>query len=83
MKKFDLKKGSKIQSLHFSKEFFTKTEAKKWAKKNGFVSAKVDTTPHEFRLRQYSPTHIRIVGQSEIYPGVLAIFGFAKSGYSF
>lgn len=83
MKKTKIKKGSRIQSLLFSKEFFGKSEAKSWAKKHGFVYAKVDTTKNYHRLRQYSPTHIKVVGTNEIADGVLAVYGLPKKGYSF
>jgi len=83
VKKGSAKKGIKVQSLHFAKDFFTKAQAKAWAKKHGFVYAKVDTTPHEHRIRQYPPRNIRVVGQKELADGVFGIFGFPKSGYSF
>jgi len=83
MKKVKLKKGSMIQSLHFSNEFFSKSGAKKWAKKHGFTVDKIDTTKNEFRIRQYSPKNITVVGQGELADGLFAIYGKPKKGYTF
>ena len=47
--------GSDVQSLLFDKDYFTKSTAKKWAKKHGFRYGKVHTTGRYHRLRQFAP----------------------------
>jgi len=48
-----------IQTLIFSKDKFTKQQAKKWAKNHGFKSSNVDETSKSFRLRQKEPTEFK------------------------
>lgn len=51
------KKGSKVQSLIFSKDVFKDAaSAKSWAKGHDFRSDKVDETENSFRLRQFDPS---------------------------
>lgn len=47
--------GTEIQTLIFSKDWFSKPEAKDWAKRNKFKYGKVDEKEDTFRLRQQDP----------------------------
>jgi len=49
----------KIQSLIFPKNKFSESEAKKWAKSQGFKAPKTDVTENSIRIRQFSPTKIK------------------------
>lgn len=69
--------STEIQSLAFSKQYFTEKKAKAWADKHGFRYGKVDEKPAEFRIRQhdpalYDPDTFR---SKEIALGVRAIIG--------
>jgi hypothetical protein len=44
-----------VQSLLFSVDKFTASQAKAWATKHGYKASKVDTTDHYHRLRQHDP----------------------------
>ena len=47
--------SSEVQSLLMDRDYFTKSAAKKWARRHGFRYGKVHTTGRYHRLRQYSP----------------------------
>lgn len=53
MKKED--KGLVIQTIIFSKEYFTLEEARKWIKEHGFVDNGYDETENSYRFRQRDP----------------------------
>jgi hypothetical protein len=48
-------RSTEVQSLVFSKEYFTRAQAKEWAEKHGFKYGKVDETDNTYRLRQTDP----------------------------
>ena len=71
-----------IQSLIFDKDYFTKSQAKRWAAQNEFVSTGVDTKENTYRLRQYDPSvfargTFRTIKLSQ---GVQAVIGMPKKG---
>jgi len=49
------KEPTKVQTLIFSKDKFTKQQATKWATDHDFHSGKVDETENSYRLRQMDP----------------------------
>mgnify|MGYP001558903709 CR=1 FL=1 len=51
--------GTKLQSLVFTKDKFTKLKARAWAKKHDFKFAGVDVTKTQYRLRQESPSKFK------------------------
>lgn len=51
--------SSEIQTLLFDRDFFTKSTAKKWARRHGFHYGKVHTTGRYHRLRQMEPLGTR------------------------
>jgi hypothetical protein len=52
-------RGTKIQTLIFSKEEFTKEQAIAWAKEHGFSADKVDETEDSYRIRQVDPSEFK------------------------
>jgi len=48
-----------IQSLIFSKNKFSESDAKRWAKSHGFKAPKTDITENSIRIRQFSPSKIK------------------------
>lgn len=56
--KEEILKQTKVQSVVLSrKKFRTVTEAHRWVKQHGFkVTKKPDTTPNEYRFRQFPPS---------------------------
>jgi hypothetical protein len=44
-----------LQSIIFKKENIKLDDAIKWVKNNGYKIYKIDTTPTQYRFRQYSP----------------------------
>ena len=44
-----------VQSVLFNKQLWNIPESKKWLKKNGYISRKVDEKPHFLRFRQRDP----------------------------
>jgi ADP-ribose pyrophosphatase YjhB (NUDIX family) len=70
-------RGTKIQSLIFSKDKFNTKSAKSWAEKHKFKFGKVDETTNNLRIRQHSPTNFlktsfRTIG---ITNGIKAVIG--------
>lgn len=51
---------TKVQTLIFSKEKFTREQARKWARDHEFRADKVDETENSFRLRQFDPSECRV-----------------------
>lgn len=51
--------GTTTQTLIFSKDKFSKQEAKDWAKDNGYDYGKVDEKSNSYRLRQEKPSSFR------------------------
>ena len=47
--------GTEVQTLIFEKDIFTVTQAKAWARRNGYSVSKVDETEESYRLRQKDP----------------------------
>lgn len=71
-----------VQSLIFDKDYFTKSQAKRWAAQNEFVSTGVDTKENTYRIRQYDPSDFargtfRTIALSD---GVQAVIGMPKKG---
>lgn len=54
-KQVTAKANTKVQSVIFDVNKFSESEAKEWAKKNGYKYGDVDTTDNYHRLRQYDP----------------------------
>jgi ClpP class serine protease len=78
------KKPTVVQTLIFSKEKFTKAEAKKWAKDHDYKSSGVDETEDSYRIRQRDPGDF-VEGSFrtiELDDGVSAVVGHLKSGSS-
>ncbi len=51
--------GTKLQSLVFTKDKFTKLKARAWAKKHDYKFAGVDVTKTQYRLRQEAPSKFK------------------------
>jgi hypothetical protein len=47
--------GTQIQTLIFPKLVYTSTQARLWARRHGYKSAKIDETADTFRMRQHPP----------------------------
>lgn len=50
-------RGTQVQTLLFDRDKFTRAEAIAWARRNGYVAHKIDTTANKYRLRQKAPSH--------------------------
>lgn len=62
---------SRVQSLRFDKEKFSRSEAVSWAKSHGFKYNDVEETENQFRLRQFDPDKcLRSGGMTELTSGV-------------
>ncbi|MCX7611852.1 MAG: phage portal protein [Ignavibacterium sp.] len=73
--------GLKIQTLIFSKKYFTLEEAKKWIEEHGFVDNGVDETENSYRFRQrdpedFDPESFRTI---TIDTGIKAVVGKLKN----
>lgn len=55
----------KIQSVIFDKKKYSIDNAKKWLRKNGYLSPKVDETENQLRFRQKDPDLLESVGFSQ------------------
>lgn len=44
-----------VQSLIFSKDYFTKRQAQAWVREHGYKQPKIDETERSYRFRQLSP----------------------------
>ncbi|MCS7318233.1 MAG: hypothetical protein NZZ41_08025 [Candidatus Dojkabacteria bacterium] len=49
------KRTSKIQSILFKKDYYTKKDAISWLKSHGFKYNKIDVTEDFYRARQFQP----------------------------
>jgi hypothetical protein len=66
------RKSLTVQSLLFSKNRFTSTQAKTWARRHGFAHIDVDEKPNTLRIRQIDPAVMQ--------PKSFVIVGFGLSG---
>jgi hypothetical protein len=73
------KTGSKVQTLIFDKSYFTRGEAKQWAKDNDFKMEKVDEAKNTYRLRQLSPSKFADMRTITLTEGVKAVVGPLKN----
>ena len=73
-----------IQSLVFDKDFFTKSQAKRWAAQHDFVLTGVDTKENTYRIRQHEPSSFTqgTFRTIELSEGVQAVVGMPKKGIS-
>jgi len=68
--------GWAVQSLVFSKDKFTKEQAKAWIKEHKqFVDAGVDETDTSYRFRQYDPGYFGKYRTFDLADGIKAIYG--------
>jgi len=51
--------GTEVETLIFSKDDFTRAQAKAWARRNSYRYGKVDETDDSYRLRQQDPDDFR------------------------
>jgi hypothetical protein len=75
-------RSTTVQSLIFDKDYFTKSQAKRWAAQNEFVSTGVDTKENTYRIRQHDPSDFargtfRTISLTD---GVQAVIGMPKKG---
>jgi hypothetical protein len=70
-----LEEASGVQSLIFSKDKFSKEQAKYWAKKHNFKSGKVDEKEGTYRLRQQNPKKFGTMRTKSFGPGIKAVIG--------
>lgn len=75
-------RSTTVQSLIFDKDYFTKSQAKRWAAQNEFVSTGVDTKENTYRIRQYDPLLFArgTFRTIELTEGVQAVIGMPKKG---
>ena len=52
-------KVSRVQSLVFNQKYFTKSQAKNWAKRHGYCYGHVEKTANTWRLRQIPKESIK------------------------
>lgn len=71
---------TKVQTLIFDKEFFSRTQAVEWASEREFSADKVDSTEESFRLRQRAPGEFKPESFRTITltKGVKAVIGRLK-----
>lgn len=50
-------RGTQVQTLIFSKEYFRREGATGWARRKGFRAGKVDETSSSYRIRQRPTSH--------------------------
>lgn len=72
------KQGTKVQTLIFSKDKFTRAQAIAWAKDHDFRADKVDETENSFRLRQRDPAGFQRLRTISLTDGVQAVVGPLK-----
>ena len=76
--------STKVQSLQFSKDWFTADEAKDWASSHGFKRGRVEVGHGEWlRIRQADPEHFR-PSTFRVIPfreGVQAVIAVPKRGH--
>ncbi len=72
--------STKMQTLIFSKDKFSKDQAQSWAKAHSFVAEKIDETEDSFRIRQRDPEDFRTrsLRTIEIEEGITAVVGKLK-----
>lgn len=69
------KKPTVVQSILFDRKVWTLAKARRWAKSHGFKDSKVDVTEASYRIRQISPSKIKVVGQKIFKKGIKAVIG--------
>jgi hypothetical protein len=76
--------SKEVQSIAFEKSIFSVSEAKRWAKKHGFVFSKVHRTQNLIKLRQYDPKYFKKSSFRVFEPreGVLMTIAQLKPGYT-
>lgn len=67
------RKKNKIQSIIFSKTYFTKTKATNYLKKHGHKSSDIDETKNFYRFRQNKPLRTNKYFTKNIRPGLFYI----------
>jgi len=75
---YTLYNSSDVQSVIFDKKLFTSEEAKKWLKKHGFKSGKIDKTEDKLRFRQKNPSQFKRFRTKPADKGVKLIIGFTE-----
>ena len=54
-----------VQSILFNKDHFTKDQAIKWIRDNGYLNKKIDEKPNMYRFRQLTPRYVKNQGYSK------------------
>lgn len=70
--------GTKIQTLIFDRDVFSRSEAIDWAKSHDFRSDKVDENENSYRLRQMDPSQFSRFRTIDLREGVKAVVGPLK-----
>ncbi len=65
-------RGTRVQSLIFSKAYFTVRTAHQWALAHGFKATTADVQTNTIRVRQLSPASVTVVGTITLTRGVKA-----------
>lgn len=63
-------------TIIFPKSLFTRREAVAWARKHGYRTAKVDTTPDSYRIRQFAPAQIGRARSKKLANGAVLVLSF-------
>jgi hypothetical protein len=74
------RKGSKVQSILFSKEYYTGRMARQWLLDHNFLAPKMDSTQNYMRYRQEDPKLFQkdSFRTLEFKRGILAVVGIPK-----
>lgn len=72
---YHLSPTTRVQSLLFAKDMFTRAQASEWALEHGFQVSKVEGTANNWRIRQIDPVHVGATSFRTISfrPGVQAV----------
>jgi hypothetical protein len=70
--------GSRVQTLLFSRDRYSSSSARAWARSHGYKSGKVDVTANNIRIRQESPGKFRRLRTITFGHGIKAVVGPPK-----
>ena len=62
-----------VQSLLFSRDTWTVSKAKAWAKSHGYRYGKVDVTDQYIRIRQFDPKGVKVKRTIPFGRGIRAV----------
>jgi len=68
---------SEIQSVLFSKRYWTVDRAKKWLREHKKLYGKMHTTKDHYRFRQTDPKKYKSFATKKVTPSIMFIYGIS------